>query len=92
MPATEYHWMITITWQPRPGVVSNYSADGTIPVRPGATRAQVFDGLLRHAKQNAGTTRANVLHFSLEPNRLTPHTPHTPTTTDLTGQQLPDER
>lgn len=67
---TEYHYILTLSWQPRPGVVAQATRADVMPLPPGTTRDQVLNELVGQVAQKLGARNADIVFFSLEPNQL----------------------
>jgi hypothetical protein len=65
-----YSWLITLQY-PAAGGFSIATINGTLPTRPGASRAGAYREIRAAlTKQNPALERADVVFFSLEPDQL----------------------
>ncbi|MFF4380315.1 hypothetical protein [Kitasatospora sp. NPDC001547] len=64
-------WLITLQRPLERGVLATFTTEGTYTALPGATRQKAYQEIRALlAKERPELRDANVLFFSLEPNRL----------------------
>ncbi|MEW1914182.1 hypothetical protein AB0442_38170 [Kitasatospora sp. NPDC085895] len=65
-----YSWLITLQVKISTGF-GVFTTEGTIPVAPGGSRARAYRNIRAElTRQNPQLEQANVLFFSMEPDRL----------------------
>jgi len=65
----QFHFILTVTWPVASGVETS-TFEGTITARPGQTRQDLYNAVLRHARSKTGTSQIYVAFFELAPNEL----------------------
>lgn len=49
--STRYHYIITLTWSPRPNVSTTFTGDGHYYIEPGTTRRDVYHHAIQLMRQ-----------------------------------------